>query len=601
MRKKQIITGLVAMMLSLSLAACSQTNTDTKVLNEDDTHLQAEQSEDAETVDESAVEKTPQKQDAMDAKEEKETVEESETDTEPPALLLSRYAGEMRMCYLNGIELVYEEDNTNGEVTYHTEGISGRDTVDEGCLYYELRDMDEDNVTELLTINFEKADEGYEINTAVYEVKDGQVVQAAKKTLVGGVLVQNVDSASIRFLLKDGKYICADSWQHTFVSADGVGIQLYACYYNGAEFVETATFDFCGSDMYGVGKGETELVDQLNTMRFEKAAAAVYDRDILHFCAADEGVEALLKISLINSQETGETQHNEKPFARVCLYHKNDMNQGYILPQSNTRLLTADELKGMSKENLRIARNEIYARYGWRFEDAALQEHFDACAWYTPAENIDDAILSETERANKDLLVEAEKNWTDEPVSMTDYMGNIDGTRELDAKELGMLSEFLSGIDAYGFVQSMYDDIRDVNLNEVFYSGAGINDEGLSEQTADEYLKVSGQEELYTDYFALREADIDRFLKEKTGYGLADMHYALHGCYLPESKAYGREAGDTNYARPQVVDGVKTPDGTYYVRYHNPIYDIYDEDSDCILTLKKTDDGYQFVSNRVMR
>lgn len=598
MRKKQILTGFAAAMVSLSLVACSQTNTDTAMQEKVDTQTQTEQPAGTDAEDSSAVEPF-EGQEASDVTADMEPADGNET--EQTGLLLSRYVGELNMCDLNGIALAYEENNTDGQILYHTKGINELDYIDDGCLYYELRDMDEDNVPELFTINIENYNEGYEINTVIYEAKDGQVVQAAKKTLVGGVLGENVDSATIRFLLKDGKYICADSWQHAFVSADGAWVNLYACYYNGAEFVETATFDFCGSDMYEIGKGETELVDQLNTMRYEKAAVAVYDRDILHFCAADEGVEALLKISLTNSMETEETQWNEKPVATVRQYNKNDMNQGYILPQSNTRLLTADELKGMSKENLRIARNEIYARYGWRFEDEDLQKHFAACAWYAPAENIDDAVLSDIERFNKDLLVEAENNWTDAPVPMRDYMGYIDGIEELDAKELGTLSGFLSGMDAYGFVQSMYDDVRDVNLSAVFYSGGGIGEEGLAEKTADEYLKISGQEEFFTDYIALKEADINQLLLDKTGYGLADMHYALGWCYLPDSEAYGREAGDTNYMAPQVVDGVKTPDGTYYVEYHNPNYDMYDEKSDCILTLKKTDDGYQFVSNRVMR
>lgn len=592
MKMKRILVGIMAVLMSVSLAACSGTEPEETAKSGTESGTQTQENS------------TQNGNGGVSEEKETQAVEESATDEtagNSDELALFHYACNLKQTNLDWGELTYETDAGYESEAYNTKGLAGLEYDCSGCLFYTLRDMDGDNATELLTINLEKNGQEYEMNTYIYEAKDGQAILAAKKTLLAGFLREMADSASIRVMLKDEKYICLDSWQHTFVSADGVWIDLYACYYNGAEFVETAAFDFCGSDWYGIGKSETELVDQLNTMGYKKAAAAVYDRDVLHFCAADEGVEALLKISLINSQETGETQWDEKPFAKIRQYNKTDLNQGYILPQSNTRLLTADELKGISKKNLRLARNEIYARYGWRFEDEALQEYFSGCAWYTPAENVDDAILSDIERANKDLIVEAENNRTEAPVPMRDYMGYIDGIEELDAKELGMLSGFLSQMDAYGFVQSMYEDVRDVNLGAIFYSGAGIEEKGLAEKTADEYLRMSGQEEIYTDYIALKEEDINQLLTDKTGYGLADMHYALGWQYLPESKAYGSEAGDTNYAEPQVVDGVKTPDGTYYVEYHNPWYDSYDEESNCILTLKETDHGYQFVSNRVMR
>ena len=63
----------------------------------------------------------------------------------------------------------------------------------------------------------------------------------------------------------------------------------------------------------------------------------------------------------------------------------------------------------MTKGQLRIARNEIYARYGWQFESPDLDTYFNDRSWYVPSENIDDTILSEVELANLELLKEAEK------------------------------------------------------------------------------------------------------------------------------------------------------------------------------------------------
>lgn len=84
--------------------------------------------------------------------------------------------------------------------------------------------------------------------------------------------------------------------------------------------------------------------------------------------------------------------------------------QDYILPESNSRLLTESDLTGLSKEELRLARNEIYARYGRKFKDTALQDYFDSKPWYQGTEEPaafdarQDAVLSKTEIANLDFI-----------------------------------------------------------------------------------------------------------------------------------------------------------------------------------------------------
>lgn len=79
----------------------------------------------------------------------------------------------------------------------------------------------------------------------------------------------------------------------------------------------------------------------------------------------------------------------------------------YILPESSTRALTASDLAGLTKDQLRIARNEIYARHGRRFKDAGLQQYFDSQSWYQGTiapDQFDEGVLSEVEKANIDLI-----------------------------------------------------------------------------------------------------------------------------------------------------------------------------------------------------
>ena len=64
----------------------------------------------------------------------------------------------------------------------------------------------------------------------------------------------------------------------------------------------------------------------------------------------------------------------------------NSVSENYILPNSSTEYLTGEQLirMNLTGEQLRLARNEIYARYGRMFKTAELQAYFDAQPWYVP-------------------------------------------------------------------------------------------------------------------------------------------------------------------------------------------------------------------------
>ncbi|MDR3759202.1 MULTISPECIES: YARHG domain-containing protein [Enterocloster] len=80
----------------------------------------------------------------------------------------------------------------------------------------------------------------------------------------------------------------------------------------------------------------------------------------------------------------------------------------YILPDSSTRYLTGTDIAGLTSEELRLARNEIYARHGRKFKDEALQAYFNSKSWYAgtiePERFSDDALLSDVERKNLELI-----------------------------------------------------------------------------------------------------------------------------------------------------------------------------------------------------
>lgn len=92
---------------------------------------------------------------------------------------------------------------------------------------------------------------------------------------------------------------------------------------------------------------------------------------------------------------------------------ENDPEDGqYVLPDSDKRYLQETDLEGLGAEELKLARNELYARYGRRFNDEALQTYFEGKDWYegiySPEEFPED-LLNDIEKYNRDLIVEYEK------------------------------------------------------------------------------------------------------------------------------------------------------------------------------------------------
>ena len=86
----------------------------------------------------------------------------------------------------------------------------------------------------------------------------------------------------------------------------------------------------------------------------------------------------------------------------------------YLLPKSNTEKLTAADLEGLSKAELRLARNEIYARNGMIFGVTDLDEYFKTKSWYTPKyksdEFYDTVEMNAIEEANVEFILQLEKS-----------------------------------------------------------------------------------------------------------------------------------------------------------------------------------------------
>lgn len=96
----------------------------------------------------------------------------------------------------------------------------------------------------------------------------------------------------------------------------------------------------------------------------------------------------------------------------VALIRQFEMNQsapqaGFLFADSDRRLLTPQELKGLDKAQLRNARNEIYARRGRKFVRKEVSNYFKQFDWYRP--QFGEVELTYLEAKNVELIQKFEK------------------------------------------------------------------------------------------------------------------------------------------------------------------------------------------------
>ena len=102
----------------------------------------------------------------------------------------------------------------------------------------------------------------------------------------------------------------------------------------------------------------------------------------------------------------------------ISLSGKNPYLQHYNAKTEHILTYTAEDvveryfLRGFSKEELKLARNEIFARHGYYFSDEDLLTYFALCSWYYPDPDItttNDVHLSAQEKKNVSIIRDYEK------------------------------------------------------------------------------------------------------------------------------------------------------------------------------------------------
>lgn len=97
-------------------------------------------------------------------------------------------------------------------------------------------------------------------------------------------------------------------------------------------------------------------------------------------------------------------------------YYTSDASSEYIIPFSDSEYISYSDLSGLTQAEVTLARNEIYARHGRKFDTDSIREYFESKSWYYPQYNPDDfseSVFNQYEKENIKTIVayEKEQGW----------------------------------------------------------------------------------------------------------------------------------------------------------------------------------------------
>jgi hypothetical protein len=115
----------------------------------------------------------------------------------------------------------------------------------------------------------------------------------------------------------------------------------------------------------------------------------------------NEGDKRIIRISVTYTSENMSFSQNkpQKTFQGNVNQPLNE-SPNYVIADSNTRIISESELFNLTPWQLKVARNEIYARHGRAFVHKDLQCYFGEQSWYQIDPSFNNSYLSSIENKN---------------------------------------------------------------------------------------------------------------------------------------------------------------------------------------------------------
>lgn len=176
--------------------------------------------------------------------------------------------------------------------------------------------------------------------------------------------------------------------------------------------------------------------------------------------------------------------------------------------------------------------------------------------------------------------------------------------KAVSTEQLSSFKTLLNDAGNYGFLLSEYSDVRSADLSQIFYNGAGTAPAADAQSIVNAYKAAMTDEAPDTDCIVLKTAQINDFLKEKTGYALKDMKSKLDWEYDAQNDAYLFFHGDTNQVRIIPVSGRSLGGDRYELTctFDGAFYDPNGgETAGCIVTFTYKNGKPVFLSNQFTR
>ena len=322
-----------------------------------------------------------------------------------------------------------------------------------GYLALDQIDLDWDGTDELLAIRVKQPDDTTNQNNLVaevYQYEGDKLKRVAQCTLAEDILMTDIADIDVFLVNTDGGiYLCCEENETMTVLADGVDWNLRTFTYDGTSFAQEADTGLLGSSWQDLDLAQArEALDEMGLYPAELVTTPICEQvDNLTRVSTIQRyltVPADTFSSYINNpdsetmqygetyfysyQNEGRQNKAEDQFISYAEHTDTDQNQqsstdadntstaDYVIPDSNTRYITEEDLSGLSDYEILLARNEIYARHGRIFVNEDLNSYFRSKSWYQPTVSGEDftesyaaSVFNDFERKNIDTIVNYEK------------------------------------------------------------------------------------------------------------------------------------------------------------------------------------------------
>lgn len=311
-------------------------------------------------------------------------------------------------------------------------------------------DLDNDGADEYLHLTL--SEDSY-VSMSVYENNNGEWKGVAHQELYHATLTCNIQANDV-FLKHDGTrwIIFNENWWQENCMADGAAWDFSAWHYDGSALNSLTDVWLDGTDISGdldhwlTDQSWAEYRPELaeiaqQVIDYDFAIDRVYwanmicEQDpsltvvsrifsvqdvpysvIMRFTGAggssQSGFRSMIVDCSLNGYRLPEESYlsNNQPGYSddLSFYEETPADDEYVIPDSDVRALTKEELSAYDKDTLALIRNEILARYGYPFKKQKYIDYFGSKSWYTRNEDFTYGMLTSLEMENIELIKKLE-------------------------------------------------------------------------------------------------------------------------------------------------------------------------------------------------